>query len=280
MKIFAYIDRSPIASSVCQHAAWAAQQLHATVEIIHAIDQATTQTRDYSGFFRIDAPETVLEERVKQDEAHNRLLIEEGRLLLDAAAESLRGSGVAVEQRLFQGSVLQHLERHHADATLVVIGKRGEGTTSGGRHLGKQVERIVRSAHRPVLVAAQDYEPIERVLLAWDGGKSVGQAIHYLSSVPLLAGVPVTLLTAAREGEAARAGLKDVARHLTASGLELSTETRKGDASTVILDAATELEADLIVMGAYGHSRMRELIVGSTTTEVLLGAQTSVMVFH
>jgi nucleotide-binding universal stress UspA family protein len=280
VKLFAYIDRSAFAGTVCDYAAWAARQLGTTVELIHAIDHPTSQNRDYSGHFVIDAPETVLEERVRVDEAHNRLLIEEGRLLLEAAAAGTAAAGAPhVVQRLFQGTVVEHLQHHYQEATLVVVGKRGEGAGLDPHHLGRNLERIVRSAHRPVLIAGADFTPVKRALIAWDGGRSAGEAIHFLANQPLLSGVGCTLLHASSD-ERSPAGATDAVRHLQAAHLDVALQVVPGSPAKAIVEACNSEAADLLVMGAFGHSRIRSLIIGSTTTEVLLNTSTSVLVFH
>ena len=69
----------------------------------------------------------------------------------------------------FLVDIFHELER---DSDLIVLGKRGENANFASEHLGANMERIVRSSHKPCLVTPREYEPIQRVLLAYDGGKS------------------------------------------------------------------------------------------------------------
>lgn len=282
LKIYAYVDRSRFAESVWQHAVWAANQLNAPVEIIHVLDQPVSiETSDYSGYQVLDNPQAALEERVRLDELQNKILIEEGRQLLDAIADRVRDAGVTrVSQRLFQGTLLEHLREHAGDCLLAIIGKRGEAADQDPQHLGRNVERLVRSAHRPVLVTAPEFTPIERAMIAWDGGESSGKAIHLLASRPLLHGVPTTIVHVTDRPENLTKSLGDAREHLESSGMEASTIGIKGDVSDAILESARELNANLLVIGAYGHSRIRHLVIGSTTTEILMRSEPSVLIFH
>jgi nucleotide-binding universal stress UspA family protein len=281
MKIYAYIDRSGAAKSVCQHAVWAARQLNVPVEIIHVLDQvASIATRDYSGYLAFDAPETAMEERFRLDEMQNRVLIEEGRRLLDGAADSMREAGFAdVSQRLFQGTLLEHVKQHAGDALLIVLGKQGEGVHQDGHHLGRNIERVVRAVHTPVLICAPAFTEIDRAILAWDGGKSAGEAVHLLSQRPLPA-VELSLLHIADNPDRVPPGINDARDHLQGAGMSVDVDVRTGDSADVILAAVSELQAQLLILGAYGHSRIRQLMVGSTTTELLMRSSTSVLVFH
>ena len=62
--------------------------------------------------------------------------------------------------------------------------------------------------------------------------------------------------------------------------MSVDVDVRAGDPTDVILAAVSELQAQLLILGAYGHSRIRQLMVGSTTTELLMRSSTSVLVFH
>lgn len=282
MKIYAYVDQSRFAESVWRHAVWAAKQLSADVEIIHVLDQPfTIATHDFSGYQVLDNPQVAMEERVRLDEMQNRVLIDDGRKLLDAVAERVRDAGVAnVSQRLFQGTLLEHLRENTGDCLMAIIGKRGEGAGQDPQHLGRNVERLVRSAHRPIMVAAAEYTPIKRAIIAWDGGESSGKAVHLLSTRPLLHNVQTTLVHVTDRPERLPASLDDAREHLQASGMDVATEGVDGQVADAILAEMQRSEAELLVIGAYGHSRIRHLVIGSTTTEILMRSETSVLVFH
>lgn len=282
MKIYAYVDRSPFAESVWQHAVWAAKQLEFPIEIVHVLDQPTAvMSRDFSGHHWLDNSHAAMEERVRLDKLQNSVLISEGRQLLDAVADEVRKAGVTqVSQRLYQGTLLDHLREHASDCLMAVIGKRGEGAGQDTQHLGRNVERLVRSAHRPILMAAPEFAPIERATIAWDGGESSGKSINLLANRPLLHGTPTTILYVTDDPDKLPASLNDAREHLEASGIEASVAGRSGSVTDAILAAVAEDDSQLLVIGAYGHSRIRQLVVGSTTTEILMRSETSVLVFH
>ncbi len=281
MRIVAYIDRSEYALSVCRHAAWAATKLQLPVALVHAIQHpASEEGRDLSGYFAIDAPETVLEDRVEHDEIRNRVILEDGHRLLDSAANTVRGEGVTdVSERLFQGTIADHLKQHQAETAMVIVGKRGEATARDPNRLGSTVEGVVRSAHFPVMVAAATFEPIERVVIAWDGGRNVAEAVGFISTSGLLSGIEATLLHVGERGDRSEPGAA-VIHQLEASGVSVALDHRSGRVAETIVQSATDLSAQLIVMGAFSQSRIRHLVSGSTTREVLRVAACSVLVTH
>lgn len=282
MKIFAYVDRSRFAESVCQHAVWVHNQLGFPIEIIHVINQdPSIASHDYSGYQVLDNPQAALEERVRLDEQHNRGRIKEARQFLDAIADRVRQLGVsAVSQRLHQGTMLDHLRENSGDCLVAIIGKRGEAANRDPQHLGSNVERLVRSAHRPVLVVSPEMAAIERAIIAWDGGATSGKAINLLANRPLLRGVQTSILHVADDPNHHARSLEDARAHLHSAGIEATAVTASGPAVDTILKHVQESDANLLVMGAYGHSRIRHLVIGSTTTEILMRAEASVLVFH
>ncbi len=281
MSIFAYIDRSRFADSVWRHAVWAAKQLNLPIEIIHVLDHPFVGAHnDYSARLTLDASDAAIEERVRFDAEQNRILIAGGRLLLDTVTASVRAEGIdQVSQRLFQGSVLDHLQQHVNEATIVIVGKRGEGANQDSQHLGRNIERVVREAHRPVLIAEAQFSPPRAATIAWDTGKSSGEAIHFLAMRPLLRGMHTKLLHIS-DGQHVPPALHDAKAHLQGSGLTVEIDIRPGAVTESILAGADEHGSQLLVIGAYGHSRIRHLVVGSTTTEILMRATSSVLVFH
>lgn len=283
MTVLACIDRSHFAASVCDHAVWAAGRLEAPVELLHAIERHPDRTAhaDRSGRLGVDTGEHLLRELVTLDEQRNRIARESGRVLLDDAARRVREAGIAeVYQRLEQGELAEQLRDHEANARLIVIGKGGEATKSGASHLGRNLERVIRASHKPVLIASEAFRPIRRCLLAWDGGKSAGDAISYLVESPLLREAEGSVLMAGDETGADRTRLGDAVRHLESAGLRVTGAIREGEPETVIARAVERDEIDLLVMGAYGHSRIRQLMIGSTTTELLRRCDASMLVFH
>lgn len=283
MNVLAFVDRSHYAQSVCDHAAWAATQLGAAVELVHVIERHPDRLdhADRSGRLGVDTGEHLLRELVTLDEQRNRLARERGRVLLDEAARRVRETGVdEVYQRLESGELADQVRDHEHHARLIVIGKGGEGTGGDVTHLGRNLERAIRASHKPVLIASDTFRPIRRFLIAYDGGKSTGEAINYLVESLLLNGIEGEVLMAGRETETDRARLGDAVRHLESAGLRVTPDIQMGEPEQAIVNAVDRDGIDLLVMGAYGHSRIRRLMIGSATTEVMQRCTTSMLVFH
>lgn len=282
MTVLSCIDQSEFAKSVCDHAAWGAQRTgDDTVEVLHVIGRRTDHAAysNHSGWLGVDTSDSLLQEITAIDEQWNRLATQAGRLLLDEAAQRLREAGVPrVHQRLLQGELVDHLPDHEVNASMVVVGKQGETAHQAKAHLGRNLERVIRASHRPVLVTPRTFKPIERFVFAWDGGRSSGHAIAFLIETGLLKGVEGHMVFVGKGTEPEKERIEDALGHLRSAGLDITPTIRSGRASEEIIGMVNEVNADLLVMGAYGHSHIRNLIIGSTTTEVLRTSQVATLV--
>ena len=129
-------------------------------------------------------------------------------------------------------------------------------------------------------MAARAFRPIEKVLIAYDGGPSVMKAIDHVARAPLFAGLDSRLLTVGSESADVRRRLEDAQATLRAGGHTASIEIASGQPETAISDVVERDGIDLLVMGAYGHSRIRAMIIGSTTAQMMRSCKIPVVLFR
>ena len=279
-KLTAFIDGSTYAESVCDHAAWIAGQLGIAVELVHVLGRTRDRQSEanLSGSIGLGARTALLEELAEADAQNAKLSQKRGRLLLEAAVERLSSDGIsAVTTKMRNGDFVEAIEDVGTASRLIVIGKRGEGADFASGHLGSNLERAVRTAKCPVFVAARAFRPIHKVLIAYDGGASADKAVERVTTSPILDKTEVTLLAVSKEGDTLSGKAREAVRRLEASHIKAKLVNRPGHAEKVIEEVAAEEQADLLVMGAYGHSRIRALVIGSTTTSVLRACRIPVL---
>ncbi|WP_417517910.1 universal stress protein [Minwuia sp.] len=271
-RILACIDASAYATSVSDLAAWAADRLSASVEVLHVVQRkdAVAARKDLSGAIGLGVKSDLLEELTRIDEAEARLAIERGRLLLDASVKRLRDAGIAEVMPLHRhGGIVETIIEREQDSVVVVIGKRGASGEFAADHLGSKVERVVRSSAKPVIVAPLAFRPPDTAVIAYDGSALSLKAIEIVASSDLFDGMAVHLVSAGPDHASQRSKLEQAAARLTGRRGEIVTKMLDGQADRAIRDYVADLPAGMLVMGAYGHSPLRRLIVGSTTTTMI-----------
>lgn len=281
-KIIALVDGSIYSESVCHHAAWIAQGTGAPVELIHVLGRREAPDRsDLSGAIRLGARTRLMEDLAELDAQRAKLVSHRGRAILEDARAIVDRDGVTeITTRLRHGDVVESIGEIEQDARVIVIGKRGEAADFAKGHLGSNLERIVRAAHRPVLVAARAFRPIESVLVAYDGGISAMKAVDHISRSPLFAPLAITLVTVGPETPQVRKGLDDARALLKAAGIDAQTRIVPGQPETELGKLVDEEGFGMVVMGAFGHSRIRSLVIGSTTTEMVRSCKVPVVLLR
>ena len=281
-KVLACIDASPYAEAVCDYAVWAAKKLGVAMSLLHVLDKAQhTHTPDLSGSIGLGSQELLLQQLAELDEKHSKLALERGRSILDAAKARAEQAGVkAVDERLRHGQLVDTLTELEDETRLLVLGKRGFSSADAHGHMGLHVERVIRSLQKPILLTQQNYKTPQRIMLAYDGSATALKAVQMLAASPLGKSLPVHLVMAGTDEEAARQQMDSAAQLLRNAGFDTRTAIVAGEPDSVLNQYQQEQVIDLMVMGAYGHSRIRQFIVGSTTTAMICKAKCSLLILR
>jgi nucleotide-binding universal stress UspA family protein len=280
-KLLACIDLSQYAPSVCDHAAWVAKRLDGSIELLHILQRKDSMTarHDLSGALGLGAKSSLMEELVNIEAIESKLAKEHGRVLMTASAERLRNAGVRNVTALHRhGDIVETIIEREADADLVVIGKRGASADFAKGHLGSKVERVVRQSVKPVLVASRAFKPIERALIAFDGGPSSRKAVSFAATSPLFEDVEVHVVLVGADNDKHRDAVRWASEVL--GNRSKRAEIISGDVDGALKADADHCSADILVMGAYGHSPLRSMIVGSTTTAMIRRLALPVLLFR
>lgn len=269
--VIACIDGSKITPAVCDYAAWASRSLDAPLEFLHVLGRGEYPVpADLSGNIGLDSREHLLQELAELDEKRGRLALEQGRLMLDAAKARAAAAGVAdATSRQRHGELVDTLLELAGDIRLLVMGRQGEQGDTLGEHIGSHLENVVRTLHRPILVIPADYAEPKRILIAFDGSATTRKAVEMVAASPLFRGLPCHVVTVGADKPEARSQLEWAEKTLVDAGFDVTAALLAGDIEPVLCAYRDAHGIDLVVMGAYGHSKIREFLVGSTTTRMV-----------
>ncbi len=208
------------------------------------------------------------------------------KVAFDAAAG--RNGGIQAEWRASERDALDVMRLGARYADLAIIGQRERGARRDDGLDPEFVEEFVLSAGRPVLVVpyAGRFARIgTRALVAWDAGQPAARAV--VDALPLLARAEEVqvMVFDPDKGRADHGDIPgaDIALYLARHGVKVRvSEQRCGDEKIgeQMLSRAADMDADFIVMGAYGHSRVRELVLGGVTRTLLESMTAPVLMSH
>lgn len=278
-------DGSAFADSIYRYGAWFARQFQAQTKVLFVTDirQKVVSTGNLSGSIGLGASEQLLSKLVNLEHEKAKLNNKRARLILQTADQVLKAEGLKeVELINPTGFLVDCFHDFEADSDLVVLGKRGEAAEFASGHLGANVDRIVRSSTKPCLVTPQTFDPIERLLIAYDGSPTGKRILTFLTNAHGFKGVEIHLLMVAKsDSEAVRSQeLAEAHRSLQQAGLNLTASLLIGDPEQVIAQYIEQHQISLLLMGAYGHRRIRHLVIGSTTVQLLRSRQIPVLLFR
>jgi nucleotide-binding universal stress UspA family protein len=264
--ILVALDGSEHADAALRHALSLATRLRATLIGLHVIDIVSIEgsfLHDISGSLGF---EPYLDFSAKMREA----LRERGHMLLEAFTRRCAESSVPSETVLAVGIVANEICDQARTADLVVIGHRGVNEQFSTGLLGSTAESVTRKSPKPVFVSSMVFQEITRPLLAYDGSQRASAVMHAAAELASALALPLTVLHVARDESPNGAKVLDEARrYLQSYGLTLTFETIHGQPHQRIVEFMKERGHDLLFIGAYGHSRIIEMVLGSTTEYVL-----------
>jgi len=188
------------------------------------------------------------------------------------------------EYRASRADALAAVPLHARYADLVVAGQPDEKDASGVEP--DFVERLLLAAGRPVLIVpyvGSFADAGKRVLVAWNASREATRALT--DSIPLLREAEAVHViafdpAAAPHGEVPGA---DIGLYLARHGIKVTVSQQSApdvDVGNQLLSRAADLDADLIVMGAWGHSRLTELVLGGVTQTILRSMTVPVLMSH
>jgi nucleotide-binding universal stress UspA family protein len=281
-KILALLDGSAYSESVCHHTAWIARKLNAGVEAMHVLSRPEGGApADLSGALRLGARSALLEELSALDVQRAKLAQARGHAILEDAKAIFDQAGVpAVNLRLRKGDILEAVREVESDIRAITIGKRGEGADFAKGHLGSNLERIVRTSKVPVFVASHEFHPIAKVLVAYDGSASARVAVERMAQSAVFDDLEISVLCVGPDAARAKATAAEAVTRLHAANLTATPRTATGEPEKMLRDLVAAEGFGLLVMGAYGHSRIRALIIGSTTTAMIQTVRVPVLLYR
>ena len=282
-KVYACIDGLANSSCVIDWAAWSALRLGTPLELLHVLERTDRPlVTDFSGAIGLGAQEALLGELSTLDAQRGKLAQEAGqRLMADARARAAAAGVQQLDIRLRHGELLDTVLEMEPDARLFVLGEHYQASGASKIHLDHHVERVIRSVKRPVLVATgAPFAPPTLFVIAFDGSPTARKTVETVARSPLLKGLPVIVAMAGEDTAQAQRQLEEAWQSLMAAGFEASVKLLPGEPEDVLPAFVKAQGASLLVMGAYGHSRIRQLIVGSTTTTLLRLSEVPVLILR
>lgn len=281
--ILACIDGSRLSEAVCDYAVWLAQRVEGPLKLMYTIDHHPEMAKevDLSGNLGVDSRAHLLEEITSSEHTRSKLRLKEGKKILQSAKERVVEDGFSDPIMCMQhGSLIESLLEVKEDLRIIVVGARGKIHEDQPDKIGAKLESMVRSLHGHILVAYEAFKTPQRIMIAYDGSEASDKHIDMIANSPLYKGLSCHLVCVNK---------KDTANSLIENALHKLKSARWSEIISASLQGKTEHELceyqvshdiDLTIMGAFSHSRLHDLILGSFTTKMLLNTNTPLLLLR
>ena len=263
--ILSCVDGSPSSDAGIDAASWLAARVDARIRILHVIDICLLE-----GPWMTDLVGSVGAQPYQAAVPQVRHLLEQRAETILAAARDRAGGQVDAAE-IMTGLVVDRILDAERACDMVVVGQRGEHARWLGAWVGSTAERVVRKSVKPCLVVPEPFHPARSLLLGYDGSPFATRALAVACDLAARLALAVRVVSVAERGDPGEAKrvAQEALEYARRYGIECEATVEEGVPETVLLDMSDQVADGWIIIGAFGHSRVRELLLGSTTSAVL-----------
>ena len=262
--ILVALDGSEHSETALSYAIWFAEKFEGTLLGQHVIDTVSLESffHDISGSLGF---EPYLDFSTKMRD----LLETRGKTILESFRSRCQERNIRFETFLDMGIIPNEICERAKVADLVMIGHRGVSEKFSTGLLGGTTESVTRKSPRPVFVSPHVFREVRNLLLAYDGSQRSSTAMERAAEVAAFLNLPLTVVHAVKDPKVAEKVIQEARGYLDSYKLRVEYVTAAGYPEKVILETVEKGNHDLLFIGAYGHRRIIEMVLGSTTEYVL-----------
>ncbi len=267
------VDGSVYTDAQVKHTIHLAQAFEARVNVLSIID---VRIFEWAVVMGTDGFVPVIPSNVYQEETR-KMLEDKAAAVLDKCAGILAKAALEYETNKIHGAPADIIcEKAHL-VDMLVIGARGEFAKWKKNLVGATLDAVMRQWSKPLLITPQKYQKIDKILVAYDGSDRSNKALQLAGFFAAELQTTLHVLTVHDKPRMREKFLSDAESYLQPYQIEVKTIGVSGNPEKEIIAIAEDKKCRLIIMGAFGHSRIREAILGSTTEQVIRNAAIPVL---
>ena len=206
-----------------------------------------------------------------------KILEDRGNVILDGFKNKCAEKSFQPKLKRMSGVIANVIAEEAKRVDLVVIAQRGEHEQWSTGLLGSTTDSVVRKSPRPVLVTPSTFREIKNVLVAYDGSTEANKALKTACEHFSDKEIQFQIVFITDDEQKQRKLTDEVNEFVSPYQVEYNIKCLEGDAGKEILSYSDQTKTDLIVMGAFSHSRLRDLILGGTTAFIIRNATIPVL---
>lgn len=276
-RVIACIDSSPCINALAEAAAWIATQTQRELVLLQVLDYypASYHLGEISGVIGFESNAMLLKELAELEQKQSELALDYSNNLLQHISNMIQEKYEIVPTQIQEkGDFLEQSFSVLNEDDIVVIGRVGEKSAERNKALGSNVENFIRGANCTVMTVGEHFKAPTRFIFAYEYSPTCIKMMKRIAQSDLLKLLQCHLLYVGDHPEV----LNEPADFLTSAGLDVVVEYRYGDVAENILDYQREHGIQLIVLGAFSHSKIHQFFLGSITTNIFRNSTVPLLV--
>ena len=273
--VIACLDCPDHVQAVLEASMWAALRMQAPIGLLHSVPSLQQKAAvDYSGCLNIDDESALLEQFTTKEHLSNHELKAQGKLLLHQATTYCEQQ----RQKLKTYTLHRHENLNESidyvdnKAQLIVIGHNVTCKAT--------LSQLIRLSHCPILVTHAPFLPPTTALFAFDNSATSHKLLNWLCKTPLVRALTIHIVMVGKENSENCDVLREAYARLKQAGIKAKKALLDcRDVTAALNYYQNEHNIGLLMTGAFGQSRLRELLKGSDTKKLLVSTKTPYLLF-
>ena len=276
-RVIACIDSSPCIDAVAEAAVWVAKQTQRELVLLQILDYypASYHLGEISGVIGFESNAMLLKELAELEQKQSELALDYSNNLLKHISELIEKQyGLTSTKIQEKGDFLEQSFNILKENDVVIIGRVGERAVEKNKPIGSNVENFIRGANCTVITVGEHFEAPRRFIFAYEYSPTCQKMLQRIAQSDLLKTLQCHLLYVGDHPEM----LTEPEKYLKDAGIEVVPVYRYGDVAQNILEYQAEHKIQLIVLGAFSHSKIHQFFLGSITTTIFRNANVPLLV--
>ena len=261
------VDGSVYTDSQVRHTIELAKAFKARVIVLTVVDIRMLEWAVQMG---TDGFVPVTPSAIYRDETR-KILDEKADAVISKCVQMLNDAGVRYQTDRVEGLPADIICEKAAQVDLLMMGSRGEYAKWRGKMVGDTINAVVRLWSKPIIITQKVYQPINKILFAYDGSSRANRALQLGAFFAEKLNVPLSVVCVLDKKHIRDRYLQEAKIYLEAYEIEVKLVGLTGHPEKEIVRYVKDQGFGLAIIGAFGHSRIREALLGSTTEHLLRG---------
>lgn len=277
--ILCCIDDSKYTKAICEYAIFISNNTNLPIKLLNVIEHNHNSKKiNLSGNIGLGEKDDILNELVQEEAIESKTIIKQSKELLKSLKEEFKDScknELSISQ--VHGEFLENLQECKDEIEVLVL-----GITSHENHLvGENVKDIIKTINKPTLLVNNEFSTPKKQLIAYNGSNESKHLLQRTSKNPILGkSLNRNIVNLSEDEASAYKLLKEAKEVLNKNDIEVQTTYLEGSTPEVLLNYFEKEEYDILAMGAFGHSFIKELFMGSFTSKVLSSIKKPILLFR